>query len=271
MAATTAVDAAQPSEHAEPHDASRKRAWWRVKIPSAVIVTLVGIALSAWLLPAFTRQWDDRQKANELRVSLVTDIGAASANAIGDGEQFRATGNHALQQQAVRAWSVASLELESHLRAYFPNPHRLLVKWKFFSYAVNRYLGQRASDDLGDGNLVDIGSGYSVDDWLRYGLPETTLRDSVGVTEVMGALLDIDRSSPRRFLSSYERSLLRDSFHNMNSAHVTARRMNPGAAYRELGTALNELDSGIINDILRSHPAGYSTTKRDLINDLLPF
>src|SRR5262245_33282071 len=267
MATATAVDAPQPSEGAEPLAAGTKRAWWRVKIPTAVIVALVGIALSAWLLPAFTRQWDDRQKANELKVALVTDIGAASANALGDGEQIRAQANRGLQARALRAWSVATLELESRLRAYYSNPPRLVVKWKFLSYAIDRYLGRRVTD-FGEVNVLDA---FSVRDWLLYDLPETKVRDSIGVTEVMGALLDINRSSPRRFLSSDERNLLRDSFHNMNMAHVTARRMSPRAAYRELGTALNELDSGIINDILRSHPAGYSTTKRDLINDLLPF
>jgi hypothetical protein len=225
--------------------------------------------LSAWLLPAFTRQWDDRQKANQLKVSLVTDMAAASANAIGDGNQIRAKADRALQAQAVRAWSVATLELESRLRAYFPNPPRLVVKWKLLSYGIDRYLGRRVNNSFGEFFLDD--TSFSVRSWLLYDHPETKVKDSLGVAEVMTALLDIDRSSPGKFLNSDERSVLRDGLRSIHWGVGVGRRMNLRAAYRELGAALSELDSGIINDILSSHPAGYSTTGRDLIHDLLPF
>ena len=65
--------------------------------------------------------------------------------------------------------------------------------------------------------------------------------------------------------------MLRDALRSIHWGVGVGRKMNLRAAYGDLGAALSELDSGIINDILRSHPAGYSTTKRDLINDLLPF
>src|SRR5690242_11337061 len=52
------------------------------RVPTALLVTLLGIALTAWLLPAFTRQWDDRAKARELKASLASDIAAATARAI---------------------------------------------------------------------------------------------------------------------------------------------------------------------------------------------
>jgi hypothetical protein len=54
--------------------------WWR--LPTSLLVTLVGLALSAWLLPAITRQWDDRQKAHDLQASLVEDMSTASARAL---------------------------------------------------------------------------------------------------------------------------------------------------------------------------------------------
>ena len=59
-----APEAAQPPAEAAPE--SRKRSGRRVRIATSVVITLIGIALTAWLLPAFTRQWDDRQKVREL-------------------------------------------------------------------------------------------------------------------------------------------------------------------------------------------------------------
>src|SRR5262252_3189899 len=54
--------------------------------PTSVVMTLLGLALTAWLFPAVARQWDDRQKATELRASLVAQIASASAHALTGGE-----------------------------------------------------------------------------------------------------------------------------------------------------------------------------------------
>jgi hypothetical protein len=234
----------------------------RLRIPTAVFVALLGIVLSAWLLPAFTRQWDDRQKANELKVSLVSDISAASANAIADGEQIRPVGGGVLQAHAVRAWAIATLELEARLRAYY-SP-QLVAIWRFFSYAIDRYVGRRLNGYFDSTSLADPAD---VSEWLTSGYPETTLRESYGAYEVMAALLDVDRSLGRGFLSHEERQVLRVA--NLN--HYAGRKMNPEAARQKLGSALTLLAPTIVYGILREHPAGYSTTKRDLIHDLFPF
>jgi hypothetical protein len=36
----------------------------------AVLIPLLTVVLGAWLIPAFTRQWDDRQKARALQASV---------------------------------------------------------------------------------------------------------------------------------------------------------------------------------------------------------
>jgi hypothetical protein len=59
------MDEAAPPE-AGTTAAEKKRPLLR-RVPTSLLVTLLGIALTAWLLPAFTRQWDDRQKAQELQ------------------------------------------------------------------------------------------------------------------------------------------------------------------------------------------------------------
>jgi hypothetical protein len=260
-----ASEASEPSAAPEPPKKRAHRRLHRIslprpRIPTALLVTFVGIVLSAWLLPAFTRQWDDRQKANELKVALVSDIATASANAMGDAGQIRAEGNRSLRARAVRAWAVATLELESRLRAYYPP--ELVVKWKVFSYAIDRYLGRRVDGSFGDSRVFDP---ISVRDWLLYDLPKTTAGESIEVADVMSALLDVDDSSARRFLTSDERSVLRYA-----KIYGGERKLSLQAAYRKLGSALTGLNALIIDDVLHGHPAGYSTTKRDLIHDLLP-
>jgi hypothetical protein len=55
-----ALDNGEPPE-ADDNGPSAKKASRR-KVPTSLVVTLLGIALTAWLLPAVTRQWDDRQR-----------------------------------------------------------------------------------------------------------------------------------------------------------------------------------------------------------------
>lgn len=62
-----------------PTKAVRSRWWW---LPKPILLTLFGAAISAWLIPAFTRQWQDRQKEREIKVALVSDIGDSTSDAL---------------------------------------------------------------------------------------------------------------------------------------------------------------------------------------------
>ena len=74
--------AGEPAERARESvspNAVRPRLWW---VPKTLLFTLFGAALSAWLIPAFTRQWQDRQKEREIKVALVSDIGDSTSDAL---------------------------------------------------------------------------------------------------------------------------------------------------------------------------------------------
>jgi hypothetical protein len=137
-----APEAAEPREEAEAATDARKRAWWRLKIPTTVIVTLVGIALTAWLLPAFTRQWDDRQKAQALKADLATQIAAATSQTLVQStvqarllesklyspqrDRWTDIRQSPLQRAALSAedrlrnlWLRGSIAIDARLRAYF--------------------------------------------------------------------------------------------------------------------------------------------------------
>jgi len=121
------MDAAAP-EAAEPQEAAeqaepRKRSWRRVKIPTSVVVSLAGIALTAWLLPAFTRQWDDRQKAREVKADLVAQMSSAMVTAVVTARRLAFAGRYAEQQAGAGAWLLANLSW----RLGFAPASRLIV------------------------------------------------------------------------------------------------------------------------------------------------
>jgi uncharacterized membrane protein YcjF (UPF0283 family) len=70
---------AAPAEQAV--EAEKKKRLFH-RIPTSLLVTVIGIALTAWLLPAFTHQWNDRQKAQQLKAALAAQIAAATSQAL---------------------------------------------------------------------------------------------------------------------------------------------------------------------------------------------
>jgi hypothetical protein len=106
-----APEAAEPQATAEPQAEPRQRSWRRVKVPTSVVVTLVGIALTAWLLPAFTRQWDDRQKARELKAGLASDMGKSTATVL-----YQASASSGAPRNVVAQSLVSQADIASRLR-----------------------------------------------------------------------------------------------------------------------------------------------------------
>ena len=83
------LEAAPPAAEA-PADAApaapAERSRFRLRVPKALLITVLGFVLSAWLLPAMTRQWDDRQKVHELKAGVVSEMASVSAKALIGGE-----------------------------------------------------------------------------------------------------------------------------------------------------------------------------------------
>ena len=110
------------------------------RVPTSVALTLAGIALTAWLLPAFTRQWDDRQKSRELKANLVAQMSAASVKPIVVVRRYydpNTKAAFAARDAAMAAWLLESLQLEARLRTYFSE--RIVVAWDSYRQSVNGY------------------------------------------------------------------------------------------------------------------------------------
>jgi hypothetical protein len=200
------------------------------------VFTVVGALFTLWVLPAFGRQWEDRQKARELQASLIEDIAVASSEAEAaaetatDGEDADAAWNE---------WQVEQNKVDARLRAYF-------------------------------GAKV-------VDDWKRYA-------DAQG--SVL-AIAQIDSANARPWvvkpLGTVESAVIQTHLDTLLKApgdHYWTRQYmddfaGPDPALRGLAITFAQDDlsntrSIITAAILAESPRGFSTSRGDLLSDLLP-
>jgi hypothetical protein len=142
----------EPEPDAEEVDELRRRWWSRVRtgwsrVPTPLVATVIGVFLSAWLFPAFTRQWDDRQKARDFQASVVSDVVSATAKVLDEAQRAsdhrrkRGHGTVPVTDDtsavaAARQWSIASLRIKARLRIYFGDDGKPTDQWAVVSSAV---------------------------------------------------------------------------------------------------------------------------------------
>ena len=262
-------EAADPQERAEPQIHSSRRSWWRVKVPTSVVLTLVGIVLTAWLLPAFTRQWDDRQKARQLKAELVADMASATADAMIRTSAFEpgTGGSMALRRRAATSWALASVKIEARLRAYFPPD--VVAAWQLYSY----YL------DLRMAGLPIVQRNASLIRALRWMMgterspgphyPAPSIAGSALVTQEITRRLGSVHVSQHEFFSVPTEVLsTADPFDKSYAADIRTGKDPVGDTERQ--AALLDFEERVADLVVEGHPTGYSTTWRDLVSDLLP-
>ena len=218
----------------------------------SLVVTVLGIALSAWLIPAFTRQWDDRQKARELQASIVTEMNRASAQVLTDGQsvlyqRFPLTLSTRPLPPTVKDWFVSSLQLEARLSAYFPQP--VVGAWLEYTNLVSAavmLVYHRFDRALPTGN----------DNSSVATLPRPTgALDKPKVNDSLLAISEMWRA---------ENNYRPGKAANLDAAFALGDR------YRTVERDLLALEHEVTARVLATHPSGYSTTRRDLLRDLLP-
>jgi hypothetical protein len=221
-----------PPSPADPRISIRERtARLLARIPRSVFVTLLGIALTAWLLPAFTRQWDDRQKARELKAAVIAQIAAATAAQAVETKKVSArrlylTGNgpsESAYECLNDLWLLHSMSIEARLRAYFPND--IVSRWHDFDTTMAN-LSSMAFVGLNPGDAKSLSGSLGVP-------PGRLARD----------LSELDRS---QFES------------------VTA------AVFGDIVNGVLTKQNAMTTAILNAHVAGYSTSGGDLLHDLVP-
>jgi hypothetical protein len=266
--ATTASERPAPAEEGKSADQtfwrriSRPLLFWR-RLPTALVVTLIGLGLSAWLLPAITRQWDDRQKAHELQASIVTDMATATAQVLGEGEALHASGRALAGNEGSRSieWSRARLQMEARLHAYFPS--EIVETWQLYSYFVSFF--EPAAHTAGEGSYaLDAAADYQhrLENSAR---PSSdALIESVHDLAIAAAILDRSRRNE---------DVLGTVFYPMrgdNYLIAQYSRLPIKQKYNQFEVGLLNLESIIADQVLAANPKGYSTTLGDLLHDLVP-
>jgi len=227
--------------------------------------------IASLLLPAFTRQWQDRQKARELKDGLVQEIDEATTRTViavrvlvdrrsreaqttDERQRAKASARGDERASTVKAflsalererdatagayigllsdWLVMRSVTRSKLTAYFPETE-VAEEWTLYANHVTRY--------------------------VRLASRNPTVLKRQYVAEI-ARYLEVEQESPGWALLGRN-----------------PRSLSPGQ-YRAFGIADGELSDlllqkkiTLVNEILDAHVAGFSTDTADLFEDLLPF
>jgi hypothetical protein len=247
----TAPEAAEPHQTAEPRAEPRKRSWRRFKVPTSVVMTFIGIALTAWLLPALTRQWDDRQKARELKASVASDMASVTAKLF-----LNATPTHT-PSEVVEATLLSDWQIESRLRLYFPS--EIAGAWELYSFGLHLIINAPPIQ-----MRTAFGKALTTSQFVTR---HVALRAAT-MLQAGQALYSGDPDG-NPFAAQWARTIDGNLERTHPGVDKEAEKFASGGFY-EFEHAVLELQAAIANEVLAAHLTGYSTTTRDLLNDLLP-
>jgi hypothetical protein len=205
----------------------------RVRVPSSVLVTVLVAALSVWVAPAFTRQWEDRKQARQLQAQVAEDIALSTARLVNGGD---AAGDSRIEWRAILDdWKVSHTRIDARLRVYFGPELRSL--WKEFDWRIYdvAFLAGVAQTD-----------------------PLETNSDTIAIH------LDRVENFSRRVGAPQGTPGLLQGFLS-----------DPDVRVRETGAAnllleVERIADAIIDRLMATDPDAYSTTRGDLLRDLLP-
>jgi hypothetical protein len=230
----------------------------RLRVPTSVLVTLAVALLSIWVGPALTRQWDDRQKARELQADVAQQVSRTTALTISEAGAAVETG-HPLVLKSRERWNVARFELEARLQAFFP---AAVADWRQLSGRIDALITRGPQFHL---MVSDIGR--------RNPSPKEVFELSQLLPAVLhpGGSSDGQRSVARKSLAVGKARAF------VVPVTIAGQKILFDYTLTRLGH-LNEIISddllasvqSLNEKVLRTTPTGFSTTRRDLLRDLLP-
>lgn len=242
---------AVPAENAAEAEAGGPRRRWRLHIPTSVLVTVLVAAFSVWVAPTFTRQWEDRKQARELQAETGEQIARVAATTANRLTLARTQPEflHALSE-----WRVAQTRIAVKLRAFYgPTLRR---DWEEFDEAVTSAIWASTlicclSDPWGSLKRIRADMIVEVDGLVA----------SIG--NVQPLLAPTLPPNIRNWRASVE-------------AYARVGRQELGRSYRLVGMTAKlaglivEMSGGVIDELMASDPEAFSTTRQDLLRDLLP-
>jgi hypothetical protein len=252
-AATLGNMAAAPTTDAS--CASKKETGGRTRLLLGAAAALAGILLSGWILQAITRQWDDRQKAHDLKVSLASQIALLTSQELAASRAALFRTRLILRPDQLQPnrpvprpldqWTTSVIRIDTALSAYAPAAVR--QEWRDFTLVVAQTL---------DDEFARVGD-------VSFSIPESPspqVPHSLGPRPLSETLKNVIRK--RKALSRARRRYAR------TKNNFTA--LGAIVAFHELQVAEVKAEEELAHHILRAHLSGFSTTRHDLLRDLVP-
>lgn len=110
---------------------------------------IIGALISSYLIPSFTRKWQDHQRELEIKTGLVSDI-SENVTTFLMAIQFAEVGARSQTQEmfdsAYRNWEINSAVFRSRLQAYFPTKN-IGRNWNKFSELVSIFYALTGTTD----------------------------------------------------------------------------------------------------------------------------
>ena len=212
-----------------------------------MLVTLFVAALSAWVAPALTRQWDDRKSARDLQAATSELIATASADALAElVAAAENPGSTAAIERARKQWLRSQYRISARLNAYFSND-----VW-------NQWIGHYELIGAMFGIVRVAEHPETFHDWCGPGRKQDPCARKEAIGRFSRAQAEVERDAgfedarPELYAVVYSADGMRDFV--LNWAPVST-----------------ELSLDYLNeDLLDDHPRGFSMTRNDFFRDLLP-
>jgi len=233
------------------------------------VITAVSALIASWLLPAFTRQWQDRQKARELKDGLVARLDEATTRTViatrilvdrsspeaqtADQRQLELKSASGPGRARADAAFRAALEKERDTRAV--SYIRLISDWLVTRSVTRSKLATYFPTSKVDMDWTDYADHVTLYVRLASRNPEQQKKDFLqSLVRYLGRAppgWELLAKDPRKLSKSqYSRFAVADGY---------------------LTEFLLEDKNDLVRTIVGGHVAGFSTDSGDLLRDLLPF
>lgn len=219
----------------------------RLPVPTSVLLTVLLAALSVWVAPAFTRQWEDRKQARQLQAQIAEQVALATAdlgqriNSFARAENLTGLTESELVKEY---WQLKQAGIDVRLRAYFSPDMRSV--WRTFNEFVEHEIGVvEMTKYVPPG---DTGDAYeSEKDWVEDLLQQmNSLGRASGVEPPFGDPAETSEAWMARYES------------------------DPASAMGMLFAWMRGFVDEIVDRVMSEDPEAFSTTRADLLRDLLP-
>jgi hypothetical protein len=244
---------AAQNENAAPQETAAKNEKpqgkrWRLHVPTSVVVTLLVAALSVWVAPAFTRQFEDRKQARAMQAQVAEQVALATAdvgqriNSFVVAKQLKGSQIISRTQALQDYWQIRQARIDARLRVYFSPEMRLM--WLRFNKVIEHEI-----------DLVRQ---------IQY-ISEGILGPEFWTPSVTGNILAIAVLS-RPFGVGPPFADREQALNDLMRERQSVRTRTIGG----LVAWMRKIEDKIIDRLMTEDPEAFSTTRGDLLRDLLP-